>query len=745
MKFPFMEPDKNQYKSLKPRMFITWRNVITMLLCTFWWQAKVAAQHVPNFQWEYASPENHGMSAKKLDSTLNILAERNTKKLLIVKNDKIVYEWFSPGFEDSKKRHYTASLAKALVSGMSLLAAIDDDYIYLDEPACNFVPVWKTDKVKSKITIRQLADHTSGILDAQATEKESRYLKDNGLHHHFDLPGWRGSFWKQDNNPFVMARDSAPLVHEPGTAYRYSNPGIAMLNYAVTASLTNSKWKNIREYLEKRVFEPIGIDKKEYSIGYGRVFGESDLQLVSGWGGGSFTARAVARIGRLMLHKGNWQGRQIIDSSLVEKVIRYSGTALPHPAPKDSILRGYYRTDTNSQPVTTPGWYSNQDGVWANVPRDAFSGAGAGGQHLMVIPSLNMLIVRMGGNLNKAPETDGFWLAAEKYIFNPIMDAILEAPYPKSDLTIEFAPKETIVRMAEGGDNWPSTWADDGHMYTAYGDGNGFLPRTDIKLSLGLARVEGNPPLLKGYNIRSRSGESVGQGRAGTKASGILMVDGVLYMLVRNIQNSKLMWSADYGNTWQEANRKFDESFGCPTFLNYGKNYQGAIDDYVYIYSHDEDSAYNHADHQVLARIKKNHIKDWSSYEYFTGYDNAKNPTWSEDIRKRKPVFTNPGKSYRSGITYNEGLKKFLWCQPVRLSSPDGGYTDVRFKGGLGIFESDNPWGPWKTVFYTRQWDVGPGETVSIPSKWISEDGRTCYLLFSGDDSFSVRKFTIDQ
>jgi hypothetical protein len=43
-------------------------------------------------------------------------------------------------------------------------------------------------------------------------------------------------------------------------------------------------------------------------------------------------------------------------------------------------------------------------------------------------------------------------------------------------------------------------------------------------------------------------------------------------------------------------------------------------------------------------------------------------------------------------------------------------------------------------VFFTTQWDVGPGETASIPTKWISDDGRTIHLVFSGNDCFSVRQ-----
>jgi hypothetical protein len=43
-------------------------------------------------------------------------------------------------------------------------------------------------------------------------------------------------------------------------------------------------------------------------------------------------------------------------------------------------------------------------------------------------------------------------------------------------------------------------------------------------------------------------------------------------------------------------------------------------------------------------------------------------------------------------------------------------------------------------VFFTENWDVGPGENAHLPTKWMSADGRTAYLVFSGDDAFSVRR-----
>ncbi|MDB5157576.1 MAG: hypothetical protein JWR50_2283, partial [Mucilaginibacter sp.] len=299
-----------------------------------------------------------------------------------------------------------------------------------------------------------------------------------------------------------------------------------------------------------------------------------------------------------------------------------------------------------------------------------------------------------------------------------------------------------VIRMADGGDCWPSTWGDDDLMYTAYGDGNGFKPQTNIKLSMGLAVISGMPPNLTGTNIRTPAADRVGQGPAGAKASGMIMIDGKLYMWVRNVNNARLAYSADHGKTWIWADWKFDTSFGCPNFINYGENNAGAKDNYVYTYSVDDASAYKYADRMVLARVRKNDIMNWKAYEVFAGYNNSGKPLWSVDIRRRKPIYVNPGKTYRSGMTYDAGLKRYLWCQVIPLSG-DKEEQGPRFRGGLGIFESKNPWGPWKTVYYTREWDVGPGESGSLPTNWMSKDGKTLYYLFSGNDSFSVRKLVL--
>ena len=64
-------------------------------------------------------------------------------------------------------------------------------------------------------------------------------------------------------------------------------------------------------------------------------------------------------------------------------------------------------------------------------------------------------------------------------------------------------------------------------------------------------------------------------------------------------------------------------------------------------------------------------------------------------------------------------------------------------KAGFGVFDAPEPWGPWTTVTYVPAWDVNPGETRSFPTKWMSADGKTLYLVFSGGDCLAVREATL--
>jgi len=316
------------------------------------------------------------------------------------------------------------------------------------------------------------------------------------------------------------------------------------------------------------------------------------------------------------------------------------------------------------------------------------------------------------------------------------------APYPRSSFICDIS-WGAIRRAAMGSDTWPVTWADDGDLYTAFGDGWGFPPGSSQKLSLGLAKVSGDPTSFSGQNIPSPTGEQIGQGETGGKASGMLMVDGTLYMWMRNADGAgnrcRLGWSTDHARTWQFSS--WTLNLGYCTFINYGQNYAGARDNYVYTVSHNHPNAYTEADDMVLIRVDKASLSNLASYQYLSGFDGQGLPTWSSNFADRSSVFHHTGHCLRSGISYNAGLGRYLWWQ--LYLGPD----DPRFSGGFGVYEAPEPWGPWRTAYFVDLWDVGPGEAASFPTKWMSSDGQSAWLVFSGDDYFSVREaiFTIAQ
>jgi hypothetical protein len=326
----------------------------------------------------------------------------------------------------------------------------------------------------------------------------------------------------------------------------------------------------------------------------------------------------------------------------------------------------------------------------------------------------------------------------------PASDDVARPPYPSSPVIagIEWAPADRIVRAARDGDNWPITWADDGALYTTWGDGTGFVPKVPQKLSCGFARIAGPPEAFQGANIRS-AGEQLGQGRAGKKGWGILCVDRTLYLWLGHANNrgaeAQLAWSRDHAATWTFADWRFTE-FGLLGFVNFGRDYAGARDEYVYAYSHDGSRADTPADRFVLLRAPQDHLNERAAWEYFVRLDAEGRPMWSNDVAARGGVFQHPGACLRSAMTYCAPLKRYLWWQQLPQPPDAKDRGDTRFEGGFAVYDAAEPWGPWTTAFFTTRWDVGPGEHGDFPAKWMNADGRTLHLVFSGEDCFSVRQ-----
>jgi len=325
-----------------------------------------------------------------------------------------------------------------------------------------------------------------------------------------------------------------------------------------------------------------------------------------------------------------------------------------------------------------------------------------------------------------------------------------DAPYPHSPVIdrVEF-DFTTHRRLAEGSDNWPTTWADDGHLYAAWGDGGGFGgSNSKGRVLLGVARIEGGATNYVGKNVWGGF-QAEHPVQFDGKSYGLLSVDGTLYMWVSHQPNPhlgacQLASSKDHGATWQRADWsfKFDDQLTVPTFLNFGRDYAGARDGYVYSYyihptwgpGRSPTGPYGFDVHKpgriYLSRVPNGAVLDRSKYEFFAELSPDGKPVWSANLMDKRPVFTDPnGVGWNLSASYNPGLRRYLLCTE----------HSVTHAGKPGIFDAPEPWGPWTTVAYEEDWGKGHIEVSTFywnfNPKWLSADGMDFTMVFSGKNS----------
>jgi hypothetical protein len=345
-------------------------------------------------------------------------------------------------------------------------------------------------------------------------------------------------------------------------------------------------------------------------------------------------------------------------------------------------------------------------------------------------------------------------LRGEQDAKNPV-----NPPYPPStDLKGLAWHWDTLRQAALGSDLWPVTWAEDGDLYLAWGDGGGFGGSdTEGRVALGFARIRGGPESFRGENVNGgKDPEHPASFPRTGKCGGIVAIGGALYAWI-NLQDGKwpdvnqgLAWSEDRGATWTRSAWVFPKGEGRikpSTFLSFGKSIQGApreLRDYVYFYG----GRQGDDTEQFLGRVPVDKLKFREAYQYFAGVSKGK-PVWSADETTASEVFTDAhGVGDLATVMYDAPLRRFL------LTAFHTG------PGQLGVFESTQPWGPWKTVTYVEDWGgmgaAGQGLNCSFPQKWLSKDGRTLWCIFSayGDgakqgihahDRFNLVRVTLER
>ena len=122
--------------------------------------------------------------------------------------------------------------------------------------------------------------------------------------------------------------------------------------------------------------------------------------------GGSFTARATAKIGELMLQKGHWEGKALFSEDAYNSVLARQLLNKPNQLVSDHH-----------------GWILNIARKWPSLPPDAYCGVGGGHQIVLVIPSLDLVMVRNGEKIKVPGKT--FFGVLDQELFKPLIQAIV--------------------------------------------------------------------------------------------------------------------------------------------------------------------------------------------------------------------------------------------------------------------------------------------------------------------------------
>lgn len=306
--------------------------------------------------WETITPASLGWNTSEIPGLLTLLENNKTRAFIVLKDGKIVIEeYFGKNLAgtlpfDKKTLWYWASAGKTLTA-FTVGKAQEDGYLKITDKTSDYLGAgWtslSTEK-ESLINIRHQLTMTTGLDDGVA---------DNH------------SFLKQD---LIYKKDA-------GTRWAYHNAPYTLLESVVK----NSSKRNFDTYFNSVLRDKIGMDGTW-------IWTDNDHVYYS-------TPRAMARFGLLMLNNGKWDSEAIMsDTEYFNEMINTS-QSINKSYGYLFWLNGKESFMAPESQLVIPGSIS------PNGPADMYSGMGKYGQYISIIPSKNIVMVRMGEDPTSVP------------------------------------------------------------------------------------------------------------------------------------------------------------------------------------------------------------------------------------------------------------------------------------------------------------------------------------------------------
>lgn len=294
-------------------------------------------------------------SEKKIlpDEDAKYLSTHETTAFLVIQNGKILYENYWEN-TDEKTPSNTFSVTKSIVSLLIGIALDEEKIQSLDEPIGKYIPEFANDE-RGKITILDLLTMSSGL----------------DWDEHYSSPFSITTKAYYGNNLREVVT-SQKLIAEPGKVFKYLSGNTQLLAYIVEKATK----KTISEYAQEKIWTKIGAEHKAI---WSKDASDGDERAFCCF---HTNAKDIARIGQLVLNKGNWNGTQIVPENYITKAT----------SPADFLV------DEKGKRLDYYGyqwWILNEAGYRTPYMR------GHKGQYIYSIPEKNAVIVRLGKKKDK--------------------------------------------------------------------------------------------------------------------------------------------------------------------------------------------------------------------------------------------------------------------------------------------------------------------------------------------------------
>lgn len=299
----------------------------------------------------------------------------HTNGLVVIHHGKLVYEKYARGFT-ADNRHITWSVAKSFSSAL-IGIAVREGLVSLDDSICTHLPEYAGKDVCS-ITVKDAITFATG-LDWVEDYENGNYQTSSVLSMLFGVG-------HVDQLEHILTHRFAT---KPGQQWRYST-GDAELASAVAKRALATKYG--ADAFWKVLFDPIGMRN---------VVVEEDVKGTPLGGSCIYaTPREFAKFGYLFLNDGCWNGQRLLPQGWVTSSTTVSDAFATFADPSEDVTSGYMWWLARGVPAR------DLPSGWPDVPEDTYAAQGHWGQRIIVVPSEDLVVVRVGDDREAAMSTN---------------------------------------------------------------------------------------------------------------------------------------------------------------------------------------------------------------------------------------------------------------------------------------------------------------------------------------------------